>query len=138
MWRWRRDTTESTMAAECSAFLSGTFAEQLETQGLPVPVWAWTNLLAHGTEALILESIGQPFRHRLLARNWWMARAALADIVLDLTHWSSSLPELQESVLVPLELDLASRPETSLWSPRQWEDAVTLALRHQNQTDRSL
>jgi len=137
MWRRRRDIAENSMVAECAAFLTGTYAEQLETQGRPVPVWAWTNLLAHGNEDLILKSISQPFRHRLLARNWWMARAALADMVLDITHWSSSLLELQESVLIPLELDLASRSETSLWSPRQWEEAVTFALRHQNHTDRA-
>jgi len=133
----RRDIAESVVVAECAAFLTGTLAEQLEAQGKPVPVWVWTNLLAHGDEALILQSISHPFRHRLLARNWWTARADLADMVLDITHWSSSLLELQESVLIPLELDLASRPETSIWSPQQWVEAVTIAVRHQNHTDRT-
>jgi dTDP-4-dehydrorhamnose reductase len=129
--------SESAVVVECAAFLTGTLAEQLEAQGQSVPAWAWTNLLAHGSETLILESISRPFRYRLLARNWWMARADLAEMVLDITHWSSSLLELQESVLIPLELDLASRPEISVWSPRQWQDAVTIALRHQNHTDRT-
>jgi hypothetical protein len=137
MRRRRRGIAETAVVIECAAFLTGTLAEQLESQGQLVPVWAWTNLLAHGNEALILESISRPFRHRLLARNWWMARADLADVVLDMTHWSSSLLELQEFVLIPLELSLASRPETALWSPRQWTEAVTVALHHQNHTDQS-
>ena len=136
MRRRRRDIAESAVVAECAAFLTGKLAEQLETQRHPVPVWAWTNLLAHGDEALILETISRPFPHSLLTRNWWMARACLADMVLDMARWSRSLLELQESVLIPLELNLASRPETSLWRPRQWEEAVTIALRHQNRTDR--
>jgi hypothetical protein len=123
--------------AESAAFLTGTLAEQLEAQGQSVPVWVWTNLLAHGNEELIVESIARPYRHRLLARNWWIARAELADMVLDLTHWSRSLSDLQQSVLIPLELDLASRPEISLWSHQQWTVAVTLALRHQDHTDRT-
>jgi hypothetical protein len=138
MRRRRRGLAETAVVTECVAFLTGTLAEQLEAQGESVPVWAWTNLLAHGNEALILESISRSFRHSLLARNWWMARADLADVVLGITHWSSSLLELQESVLIPLELDLASRPETSVWSPRQWTEAVTVALRHQDHTDQAL
>ena len=99
--------------------------------------WVWANLLAHGSETLIAESISRPSRHQLLTRSWWIARSELADVVLDLTHWSSSLVELQESVLIPLELDLASSPEVSLWSHRRWVDAVTTALRHQNRTHRT-
>jgi hypothetical protein len=133
----RRDVGESAVVAECAAFLTGTLAERWEAEGLPVPVWVWTNLLAHGSETLIAESISRPFRHQLLTRSWWIARSELADVVLDLTHWSSSLVKLQESVLIPLELDLASSPEVSLWSHRRWVDAVTTALRHQNRTHRT-
>ena len=37
---------DSVLVRECEAFLEGTLAEYLDEQGLVVPVWAWTNLLA--------------------------------------------------------------------------------------------
>lgn len=134
MKKRRHDMAESAVVTECSAFLTGTLAEQLEAQGQQVPVWVWTNLLAHGDEALILETIART-RHRLLNRNWWTVRTDLIKVILDITHWNYSLDELQKSVLIPLELDLASRSDVVLWSPQEWANAVTHSLRRQNQTD---
>ena len=37
------------MVGECEAFLLGRYVEHLESRSLAVPVWAWTNVLAHGT-----------------------------------------------------------------------------------------
>jgi hypothetical protein len=135
--RRRRRDGEDEVAAECAAFLTGTLVERLETGGRAIPVWAWTNLLAHGSTELVAQSGARPCRHRLLARSWRTARAQLADLVLEMTHRGCSLDELQESVLVPLELDLASRPEVSFWSHHQWVGAVTDALHHHDHTRQS-
>ena len=47
--RRRDDDGEDQVAAECAAFLTGTLVERLEADGRAIPVWAWTNLLAHGS-----------------------------------------------------------------------------------------
>ena len=130
MRRRRLDGGEDEVAAECAAFLTGTLVEGLEAAGRAVPVWAWTNLLAHGATELIDESYTRSYRHRLLARSWSNVRAQLADLILEMTSGRCTLGELQESVLIPLELDLASRPEVSFWNHHQWADAVTDALHH--------
>jgi hypothetical protein len=137
MRRRRVDDDASEITDECAAFLTGKLVERWEEKGLAIPVWAWTNLLAHGNETSITESVSRPQRHRLLTRRWWIARAELATVVLDITHLDCSLVELQESVLIPLELDLASCPEVSFWNHRQWIDAVARALHHHNHTRQS-
>ena len=58
-----------------------------------------------------------------------MARSYLASEVLDLTETKCTLAELQASVLIPLELEMASRPDVAGWTPRQWVDLVEEALR---------
>ena len=40
----------SQVVGDCEAFLAGRLVERIEQAGARVPVWAWTNLLAHGTE----------------------------------------------------------------------------------------
>jgi hypothetical protein len=134
MRRRRSDFGGNELGEECVAFLTGTLADRWDARGVPIPVWAWTNLLAHGTETLIAESISQPHLHRGPVWRWRTARSYLAYEVLEITQRSSPLVGLQTAVLVPLELDLASRPEVLLWSQRQWVDAVTTALHHQKRT----
>ena len=41
-----------------------------------------------------------------------------------------TLTELQSSVLIPLELEMAARPDVAGWTPRQWVDLVEDALRN--------
>jgi hypothetical protein len=48
--------------------------------------------------------------------------------VLALAEKYGPLAEVQHSVLVPLELELASRSEVDWWSPGQWVFAVRKAL----------
>jgi hypothetical protein len=50
--------------------------------------------------------------------------------VLDLTDMEFTLTELQSSVLIPLELEMAARPDVAGWMPRQWVDLVEEALRN--------
>ena len=117
------------LVTECEAYLNGTLAEYWDEMGVVVPVWAWTNLLAHGSEGLIGESVLRPHRSRRAARSWRTARSFLASEVLDLTDAQFTLTDLQASVLIPLELEMAARSEVSRWTPRRWVETVDRAIR---------
>ncbi len=119
------------VADECAAFLSGNLAELWEERGIEVPVWAWTNLLAHGSEARIAETIARPARGRQTARGWKLARSYLAYEVLDLVDDLFPLSLMQATILVPLELELSGRPAVSRWSLTRWVDTVDLAIRNE-------
>jgi len=83
----------------------------------------WTNLLAHGRE----DDLGA---EGLVGDtdDWHIARASLAAHVLDLATSYGPLAAIQQRVLIPLELDLASRPEVAAWEARGWVSAVENAL----------
>ncbi len=124
----------SVCAQECEAFLAGTLAEYWEDKGIVVPVWAWTNLLAHGSVSQIGRCVSRPGRLRHTGRNWAIARSYMAYEVLDLVDAEFTLTDLQAMVLVPLELEMAARPEVSRWTPRQWVDTVDFAIRNTHLT----
>ena len=134
MRKQRRDLPGDVLALECEAYLTGTLAEFLEERGTSVPVWTWTNLLAHGTESQIAESLHRPSLPRRTGRSWRIARSYLAYQVLDVTCEGFTLEELQSTVLLPLELDLAAHPEVERWTPRRWVDTVDEAIRDQHST----
>jgi hypothetical protein len=131
---WEVDMGGGTIALECAAFLEGTLAEYWEEQGIVVPVWAWTNLLAHGSHARIAESMGRSSRSRRAAHTWRTARSYLAYEVFDLLDDEFTLADMQSKVLVPIELEMSARPDVSRWSPRQWVDAVDHAIRNESPT----
>ncbi len=128
------DTGEGTVSYECGAFLTGTLAEYWEERGIVVPVWAWLNLLAHGSRELIAESMARPNRSRRAAHSWRTARSYLAEEIFDLLDDEFTLADMQSSVLVPLELTMAAQPQVSRWSPRRWVDAVDHAIRNEPST----
>ena len=134
MRKRRRDPDGAVLAAECEAYLHGRLAEYWEAQGNAVPVWTWTNLLAHGSDAQLADSVHRPAKPRRTGRSWQIARSYLAYEVLDLTSEDITLEELQSSVLVPLELKLAAHPEVGRWTPRRWVDTVDAAIRNQHST----
>jgi hypothetical protein len=136
MRRRRRNSREDELADECAAFLTGVLADRWEAAGVTVPIWAWTNLLAHGSRDMMADAVSRPSRHRLLTRWWWIARAELADLILKMTA-GSSLSDLQESVLIPLELDLVDRTDVPFWTTRQWVNAVTAELHRYDHTSQS-
>jgi hypothetical protein len=129
-----RDIGEGLLAAECGAFLLGTLAEHWDERGVAIPVWAWTNLLAHGTVEMLTEAVAQPNRFHRAARSWGVARSHLADEVLEFTELEGTLLEMQAEVLVPLELEMAFRPEVNRWSASRWFDTVDIAIRSQTST----
>jgi hypothetical protein len=124
----------SVCAQECEAFLAGTLAEYWEDRGIAVPVWAWTNLLAHGTASQIARCVTRPGRLRRTGRNWAIARSYMAYEVLDLVDAGFTLADMQATSLIPLELEMAAHPEVSRWTPRQWVDTVDFAIRNTHLT----
>jgi hypothetical protein len=131
---WNEEIGGGTVAFECAAFLEGTLAEYWEDRGIVVPVWAWLNLLAHGSEAEIAESMLQTRQSRRTAHGWRAARSSLAYEVLDLLDDEFTLAEMQATILVPLELEMSSRADVSRWSPRQWVDELDHTIRNEAST----
>ena len=99
MRKRQRDLPGGVLASECEAFLNGTLAEYWEERGTAVPVWTWTNLLAHGSESQITDSVHRPSKPRRTGRSWRIARSYLAYEVLELTREDFTLEELQSTVL---------------------------------------
>jgi len=129
MWRRRRQTSGEELIGECEAFLSGRFAERLGAHKGSVPVWAWTNLLAHGSERTLHVTSAMNRSLRSRQKNEWLrARAYLAHELLALARADDSLTDIQASVLVPLELELASRAEVAQWDHHRWVRVVEDAL----------
>jgi hypothetical protein len=125
-----QDAAYGTIALESEAFLLGSLVEYWDDKGMEVPVWAWMNRLAHGTVRQIGECVTRSDKPRRAGRSWRVARSYLAFELLDLTDLECTLGELQSSVLIPLELEMAARPDVAGWTPRQWVDLVEDALRH--------
>ena len=105
---------------ECQAFLEGTLVERLVGDGSPIPNWAWTNLLAHGTEVQLQDPPMFGIGPRSPLWAWSQGRALLASEVLGYARSCPSLASFQTAVLVPLELDLASAGSTSQLRPWSW------------------
>lgn len=134
MGKLRRDLPGGVLASECEAYLNGTLAEFWEQRGTAVPVWTWTNLLAHGSESQIRESLHRPSKQPRSGRSWHIARSYLAYQVLDLAREDFTLKEFQSTVLLPLELELAAHPEVDRWTPRRWVETVDELIRNQHST----
>jgi len=131
MKKRERAASEAAVAAGCEAFLTGTLAEYWERQGSTVPVWAWTNLLAHGSADLIVESITCPARSSRVVRSWRTARSSMGNLLLEIADGPRRLRTLQSEILIPLELEMATLPAVREWTPRQWAAAVDWAIRNQ-------
>lgn len=110
MWTTRSRAWEREFVAECEAFLSGHYAQCLADENRPVPVWAWLNVLAHGSEddLTALAASDPPARGSQGASAWRGALGFLAqELMSQATRRGCSLGDLQRSTLVPLELDFA-------------------------------
>lgn len=114
----------------CDAILAGRYADVLAAAGEEVPVWAWSNLLAHGTED-DLRQAGHP--SSLGSRSdssmrWRQARAFLCGEVLAAARRGAGLQPLQSAVLVPLELQLSSGSGRTVATPEELVDVVVSAM----------
>lgn len=124
---WRRLAADGReLVEECERFLQGGYAEHLAAAGRPVPVWAWLNLLAHGTEADLRSVCALEARNEACT-VWDQARRFLAGEVLTSAR-GRDVTAVQRAVLVPLELDLAADPGVEQWRPSQLVSAVLVAL----------
>ncbi len=113
---------------DVEAFLRGGYAEYLEDRSETIPVWVWTNLLAHGTEADVRRASGD-MRTAGLTCQWRDARAYLAtELLAAVEREHGSLAELQRRALIPLELELAAWPGVTNWSPQHLVTAVLAGL----------
>lgn len=120
MWGCQRNSQFSEFVADCEAFLCGHLAERAERMAQRVEVWKWTNLLAHGSEEDLIAESGAVHPDELVPGSGWHdASSYLATEVIDLAKRHGPLAQLQHDVLVPLELDLASREEVDWWGPGQ-------------------
>jgi len=131
--RRRRAGAELTLDAE--AFLLGHLAERSLTLTGDVPVWAWANLLAHGTEDELRTEAVPTSRPGDAAWQWRQARSYLAGEVLHSAQLYGSLAEAQEKLVAPIELWLASSPEVNHWGPSRWVMAVMKALACEQPTE---
>lgn len=133
-WGRHQQRSAAELVADAEAFLNGRLVERGDFLGRFIPAWEWTNLLAHGSNGdLETESRGAWSRwDGTVAVRWRRARSLLAREVLEYAPAYGSLAEVQRSVLVPLELELASSPEVSSWMPSRWVQAVETALAGHN------
>lgn len=107
---FRSDAT--LMVEELDAFLAGAYVEMCEARQERVPVWAWMNLLAHGTAEELQAAVHRDQR----ADRWRQARAYVAGELLErLDAAEMDLADFQREVLVPLELEIASCRAAEQW-----------------------
>ncbi len=122
----RRSAAEE-LVDETAAFLTGRLAEVYQVRPGRPPAWVWTNLLAHGSEQLLMAAATTPTRTQ--RRNRWSeARAQLAKQVLDLADGPAGLEEIQRRVLRPLELMLSSCYQVEGWQAAEWLGLVSSVL----------
>lgn len=119
IWNGDAERERRDLVADSEAFLLGHLAERLEERGLGVPVWAWTNLLAHASDVELRAEITEAPKGRLGSRDWRRARAYLAAEVLSAAEAHGSLADLQTQVLHPIELSLAESLQVIWWRPSE-------------------
>jgi hypothetical protein len=120
--------TDVDLVAGLEAVLAGRYVEYLERRGERLPPWAWTNLLAHGSEERLRRAAGLRDRPVWEVNVWQRARSYLAAEVLDAAEWSGSLHAVQTEALIPLELDLVSWIPSRFACTGQWATRVLTAL----------
>ena len=138
LWAWGNRTHDAparaldiaeVLVSDCEAFLLGTYVEHLEMRTRPVPVWAWTNLLAHGSREDLSAAAADRHGGWSSSHRWRLARALVASEVLQAVRRGATLADLQREVLVPIELAIADHRGARAWTQQRWLDTVRSALR---------
>lgn len=136
------DLFSRSSADDCEAFLTGRLAEYRIVHRQCVSASDWTNLLAHGTRADLLDEVAgfdpRPGRSGRSGpeSEWRRARWYLAATILDRLTDQDALERVQQLVLVEVELELASDGVDR--TPSDWVTEIEAALtRHQRSDHRS-
>jgi hypothetical protein len=136
MWPWMQGVVadDSSPGDECQAFVSGRYAEFASVRRRPVPVWAWVNTLAHGSEQDLATLASGPsdvpwWCHRR-DRNFGRAISYLADVLLgDVLVTGTALATIQRSILEPLESRLIDEERAWELTPERLIGVVLACLR---------
>ncbi len=121
------------------AFLEGRLVEVLDGRGVPVPTWAWTNVLAHGSLDQLRRVSVERRSGKSNVREWREGRANLACLMLEAAgRFGPMLRVQQDTVLVPLELILAAQPAPGISSPTDWVNQVEAMLGLHRNTPRAV
>jgi hypothetical protein len=118
------------LVQESDLYLSGYYAEYLDSRNRHVPTWAWLSVLVHGSAEQLRGLAGQDdLDNRVSTRRtlWWQAVGFLAGEILAHHDDDVGLDELQRSVLMPLELAWLTTERGSL-QPRELVKTVLGAL----------
>ena len=116
---------------ECEAYLHGAYVEYLAHRTRTVPPWVRINPLAHASRCELVALAQPSTRVSGTEANdaWDDVVAFLAEEILRAARGPEELTELQRTVLVPLELDLARKSTSRTLSPRRLLGTVVAALR---------
>jgi hypothetical protein len=139
----RRNYDEAPVSAASSrliddteAFLSGDYANHLRRRRDTVPGWARLTTFAHD-DLQSVRQVGQPFPPTVPERfvewseeTWKIAQRVLAKELLDLVdNDSGTLSRVQQTVLVPLELQLMHIEAESGLTALEFVQSTRAALR---------
>ena len=112
---------------DCVAFVNGRYVEWLVEHGHPVPVWAWLNQAAHGSELDVLNTAIAELPPGI-PPPWAGCRRAIAQAVAAVITTTDELATLRRDVLVPLELDLARARLSPPLTPGQLVSLVAVTI----------
>lgn len=124
------DAHQLVREAEC--FLGGRYAYDRWARGLPVPDWAWLNVLAHAPQGL-LAALGATDRQECEQAGelgkWQEAMAYLAhQFMATVARTGQPLETIQRAVAVRLELEQDQGPPGAPLDPEALVDTVLAAL----------
>ncbi|HEX6417973.1 MAG TPA: hypothetical protein VFZ77_05740 [Acidimicrobiales bacterium] len=123
---------DSGLADEVEAFLAGRLVDHMAAQHRPVPPWTALNRLAHADRAVIAGLVAGAGLERSAysgaVHPWAMTERFAAAQFLARARTQTELQALQQTTLVPLELDLVERARRDRLTPEQVLEAAVDAL----------
>ena len=124
------------LTVECEELLAGRYAEYLGAHGRGAPPWGWLNVLAHAPEAELSTWASEDSPHQrgdlTATKESLQALSFLAeDILRHVASTGVTLAQLQQSTLIPLELELLRGADGYAPNPGQLAGRVLAAV-HRN------
>ena len=120
------------LVRETECFLGGRYAYDMWARGLPVPDWAWVNVLAHAPHGLLAALAATEQAECDQAGElgkWQEAMAFLArQLLATATRTGQDLSTIQRKVALRLELEQYRASAEGTLGPQELVDAVLSAL----------